>query len=198
MHEPAGDEVAENVAAEEPGDRRAAIHEAPGDRRADTAAVFGNRWQQVQRRAAGEAGGERALEAAPAVVAAVRHAVDLLPLGLTDVSHPERSRTPVEAPAPRVAQPGGVDLRAGLRSGPVHVAARRAGERIVAGDGVGPRHGDIDAQHLAEQRRHQLAVADGAVLVIPAAAVADADVEEAVRTEGDVAAVVVGFGLADL
>jgi hypothetical protein len=46
--------------------------------------------------------------------------------------------------------------------------------------------GDIDAQHLAEQRRQALAIADAAVRIAAAAAIADADVQETIRPEVEV------------
>jgi hypothetical protein len=129
------------------------------------------------------------LPAVPAVVLAARAGrrlqVDLLPARLPDVGDPQVAAQAVEREAPGVAQPVGPDLAAG---------AGDADERIAGGDGVGqPRVAavDVDAQHLAEQGVERLTVL---LRIAAAAAVAGGDVEEAVRPEGDLAAVVVGAG----
>jgi hypothetical protein len=56
------------------------------------------------------------------------------------------------------------------------------------------RHVDVDAQHLPEQRRGVLRIAE---LIVAATAIAEADVEEAVGPEGEMPAVVVRRGLVD-
>src|SRR5262249_7365459 len=136
-----------------------------------------------------------AFEAAPAVIAAQVHAVHFLHRRLADVADPELPGRAVEAPAPWIAQPERENLRAGLSARAVQVAKGFARVRITRWNAVRPgRAEDLDAQHLAEQRVRVLRVADGSVrAVIPAAAVADARVEEAVRAEREVAAVVVTF-----
>ena len=87
--------------------------------------------------------------------------------------------------------------RKGLRRpiGPDLVGAGRlAGERVVGGDrvvlgGIGREvvAVDVDAQDLAEENE-SLAW----LLVAAAAAVADGDVEVAIRAEGELAAIVIG------
>src|SRR5829696_4152410 len=76
----------------------------------------------------------------------------------------------------------------------VLIAARR--ERVVRGHGVGvvARRPGVDAQHLAQQLP---GVLGPAARVPGAAAVAEAEVEQAVGPEDDVAPVVVGEGLVD-
>ena len=93
----------------------------------------------------------------------------------------------IEADAPGIAQAGGPDL-----VGP----GRRAGERIVDRDRVVARRIgreivaiDVDPQDLAEQDIDVLGIAVG---IVGAAAVADRDIEIAVRAEGEGAAIVVG------
>ena len=118
-----------------------------------------------------------------------REAVDLLPLVLADVGDPQvagrrgrrrtatgcgRRRARSRARRPRRRRTGCRGMRVG-------------GSSSVAALGV-------DAQDLAEQGRRVLPVAVG---VAAAAAVAQADVEEAVGAEGELAAVVVGGRLVD-
>ena len=91
--------------------------------------------------------------------------------------------------------------RHGFRQSPgVDLAALAGapGERVRARDAVGtpPGGARVDPHKLAEQRAAVLAVADRPVLVAGSAAVAEADVQEVVGTEGDQAAVVVVLRLA--
>src|SRR5690606_30923401 len=136
----------------------------------------------------------RALALVPAVVAAGLDAIDLLPPVLADVAGPELARVPVEAETPRIAEAPGEDL--GTRELARAVEAFRVvRERVVRGNAV--RNAaraavDVDAQDCAEQRRRVLAVA---VRIAGAAAVTQPDIEETVRPEHDVAAVVIGARL---
>src|SRR5207249_9839774 len=89
---------------------------------------------------------------------------------------------PVEAVAPRVSQPPCPDL----------LGPAAGGEGIGWRDGVGQGAVDINAQHLAKQ----------GVLVLPIAeripsptSVARGDVQVAIGSEADPAAIVVGVGL---
>jgi hypothetical protein len=190
----AGAEVGEEVDAAEPRFAGTAVAVAAGHR----AAGAGSR---VLEDRVGEAAGGAArvevpvrvvegvspLPAVPAVVLAAgaggRLQVDLLPARLPDVGDPQVAAQAVEGEAPGVAQPVGPDLAAG---------AGDADERVARGNGVGePRAAavDVDAQDLAEQGVERLPVL---LRVAAAAAVARGDVEEAVRPERDLAAVVVG------
>src|SRR5262249_35066474 len=121
----------------------------------------------------------RAFESVPTEVRAGlfagREAVDLLPRALPDVGDPQVAGLGVEREAPRVPQPVHPDL------GPA--TARH--ERVVGRDRVRQRAArrGVDAQDLAEQRVARLPVAPGCVagpLVVPGAAVAEAEVELAV------------------
>ena len=129
-----------------------------------------------------------ALQHVPPVVAAPLDEINLLPAVLPDVAGPEIPGVAVKAEPPRVAQAVCPDLTA--------PAARREG--IVRRDGVGlfrGRPGHVDAQDRPEQRCRVLPVAQR---VAGRAAVAQADVQVAVRPERDLPAVVVGVGLLHL
>ena len=134
-----------------------------------------------------------ALERPPAEVRALApaaaHVVDLLPRALADVADGERAVRAVEGEAPRVAQAVGVDLAARARRG------RRTGCSRARVYGLAAGRRRLDAQDLAEQRAEVLRVAARAVPVAAAAAVARADVEQAVGPEGELAAVVVGLAV---
>ena len=152
--------------------------------------------REACRRAAGR-GFEavRALARVPAVVPAELDDVDLLPVTLPDVADPEFVGVAVERPAPGIAEAKRKDLGTCRRPRPAEVAQRVRREWIAARSSrrrirraARPRI-DVDAQHLAEQSRGVLRVSGR---VAGAAAVTDADVQESVRTEGQLAAVVVG------
>ena len=88
--------------------------------------------------------------------------------------------------------------RQGLRSPWAKIsgcAPRQVDEGVIERDPVGPRCGDVQAEDGAEERCQVLAVAQG---VAAAAAVAEGEVEHAVRPEGQLPAVVVGEGLRHL
>jgi hypothetical protein len=70
---------------------------------------------------------------------------------------------------------------------------RIVGRHAIAG-GIAVGHPDVDPQHLAEQRRRILRVV---VRIVAAATIAEADVEVAVGSEHEVAAVVIRERLAD-
>src|SRR5262249_27931712 len=110
----------------------------------------------------------------PAVVletgAHLRRVVDLLPAASTHVADPQVTGRAVEREAPGVPQPVADDL--GLRM----------------------RRVDVDPEQLAEQR---VEVLRSVLRVSLGAAVAHADVESAVRAEGQLAAVVVRVRLGD-
>ncbi len=119
-------EVAEEERPHQPRHARPAVDVAPGDRHAERAVVLRHGEDQarpVARRGVVAAG---ALHDVPPVVAAAADDVDLLEGPLPHVAGPEGAGRPVEAPAPRVAEPPGVDLR--------RPAARREG--VVRGDAV--------------------------------------------------------------
>ena len=119
-----------------------------------------------------------------------------------DVADPQLAGLAVEAPAPGIAQaerdrfPGRPacrcrsTLQSGLRGERIAARAGRDAVRRAARLRI-----DVDAQHLAEQ----VAAGSGAlpVRIAAAAAVAEADVQEAVRAEIEVAAVVVVGRLGD-
>ena len=123
------------------------------------------------------------LRDAPAVVAPSRVIrrleVHLFPQVLPDIRDEQISARAVEVEFPRVAQSVGPDLRQGARLADKRIAGRHGetGSRI-----------DVDAQQLAQANAEVLCVVVG---ITAAAAVADADVQIAVRAEDDVAAVVI-------
>src|SRR6185295_16463355 len=147
------------------------------------------------RRAAADVGVDaRAFTAAPAVIAAEVHPVDFLHCTLAYVADPKLPVGAVEAPAKGIAHSERENFRAGLRPRVVHVAERLAEVRVGIRNAVGSRGSrNLDAQHLAEQRVRVLRVADRAVLVVPAAAIADACEQETAGPECEVAAVMVAF-----
>src|SRR4030095_9555328 len=109
---------------------------------------------------------------------------------LADIAEPEVSGETIERDPPRIADPYLKDLRESAHAGRVRIAGR---------DCVGIRAAvvDVDAQDLPQQRRLVLSIADGAVRFVGAATIAHADVKEAVGTELDCAAVVIGLRLRD-
>ena len=138
----------------------------------------------------------RALAVAPAVVASAaagRLEVDLLEGVLTDIADDHRprpaARRVVEAPPPRVAQAEAPDLAEHAR--PPDERVRR---RDVVALGIVVRHRHVDAEHLAQQR---LRILREMHRVVARPAVAHADVEIPVRSEREVAAVVVVEWLGD-
>ena len=190
-------EVREQVRTDVAGRLRAAIDEATGDRAPVVVVVL------VERRlvrgivAAGHlvpahlrigVPTERPLHDLPAVVAAPeavrRLAVDLLDVGLADVSDPEVAAGAVERETPRVAETPRPDL--------VPRAVRGACVRIVVRDRVVRRRSaagvDVDPEDLAEPVARILRPA---ARVVSEPAVAERDVEHPVRPELDLAAVVV-------
>jgi hypothetical protein len=216
---------------------RAAVAEAAGDRAAPGGMVVvdDRRGRLHDRGGARRTGVEIvvALEAAPAVVAAADAdglEAHFLDVALADVADQHVASLAVERPAPRIAQPVGPDLVAGLGDrtaahaglpGGDRVLHRLPGARLAAHAPAGDRGAavDVDAQHLAQQgarsrvasvggerriRRARAIVAVGGgqprrverlravARIATAAAVAETDVQEAVGTEGDVAAVMVG------
>src|SRR5262249_48672572 len=135
-------------------------------------------WQQLAVGVAAALTAEtaQALHDAPAVVAALRDQVNLFARVLADVAHPQSAALRVEREAPGVAQAIGVDLVAAISA---------TIEGVIGGNAIRPAGiaaGDIEAQQLAQKYVGVLAVAHR---VAAAAAVAEADVEEAVRPEGE-------------
>ena len=112
--------------------------------------------------------------------------VDLLARALADVADIDVAVRGIEAHAERVAQAQVPDLvGAGFADEGIvrrdGVVARRVGGKIVAVD--------VEPEDFSQQRVDVLRVVVG---IVAAAAVADGDVEIAVRTEADKAAIVVG------
>ena len=126
--------------------------------------------------------------------------VQLLPPVLSHVADVHVAGEAVEREAERVAQPqvpdlvaGGLLVEEGVRRGHGVVAGHHAA--VVGRPGAGIDAVHVDAKHLAEQAVGALAVAVGALPAVAATAtVAGRDVEEAVRPERELAAVVVGGG----
>src|SRR5687767_12694769 len=114
VEDPAGAEIAEDIAAYEPRPPRAAVDETPDDRGADVAAILGHRDLRGSRGSAAEPRIARALKAAPAEIFTDVHPVDFLDRRLSDVAHPQLPGATVEAEAKRVAKTQREDLRAGL------------------------------------------------------------------------------------
>jgi hypothetical protein len=164
--------------------------------------VLSDRWDQSRLAGTGRARGIfsghvlRTFVAAPAVVAAALDATHFLDIGLADVANPEVTGPAIEAPAPGIAEAQGVDLGTALRAEAVHAAelgargvwvvGRNAIERVAGGTV------DIDANHLAEQRRQALRIVVGRGV-----AVSNADVEKPVGAEHDAATVVMLIVLHD-
>jgi hypothetical protein len=139
----------------------------------------------------------RPLAAVPAVVAAALHAVDLFEGTLPDISDPQISGPRVETPAPRIAESPSVYLRAVLRSGVIG-RTRRIAAKWIAGrpsrNRVRCAAVHVEPQEVAQQVRGVLSMA---VRVAAGPAVAEADVQKTIRTESDVAAVVILERLVD-
>ena len=140
----------------------------------------------------------RAFAIAPAVVAAAairRLVVDLLERVLADVADDQRAgaaaRRIVEAVAPRIAQAERPDFRP-RRNRPA-ADERIVGRHLIAGR-MRVGHVDVDAQHLAEQL---LRILRAMFRIVAGAAVAEADVEIAVRSERQMPAVVIRERLRD-
>ncbi len=137
-----------------------------------------------------------ALAIPPAIIPATSAGgliVDLFERDLADVSDHERAGAAVsgtvKTPSPGIAKAEAPDFskNAGLAS------ERVAGRDVVAlGIAVGHRH--VESQHLAEQRCWILRVVEW---VVRGATVAHSDIQEAVRAEHQIAAVVVGERLRD-
>src|SRR5262249_49756489 len=106
--------------------------------------------------------------------------VDLLPLVLSDIGDPQVARLPIERVPPRIAQPERPDLGPNPGAPDEWIVGR---DRVAAG---GPGR---DAKHLRQQRAQLLAVA---LRIALAPAVAEPDVQIAIRAEYQIAAVVVG------
>ena len=115
--------------------------------------------------------------------------VDLLPRALADVADPQVAGRAVEAKPPRVAQAGQPDLGLGARR------SRRTGCPAGSCTAVAGRGSRRRCAGSWPAACRALAVA---LRVAAGAAVAERDVEHAVRPEHDAAAVVVGEGLVDL
>ncbi len=199
----AGDEVAVNVRPPQRRNRLAAIDVAAGD--AHTVAVPGklalllhagvvrvldHRVDPVSLGRAVLLELVKRLADVPAVVAAARNEVDLLPLVLPDVRRPEVAGLAVETHAPDVAQAVRPNLPARVVLAPGERVVRRDAVRQLAGAGI-----DVDAENLAQQRAQVLRVV---MRVVGLAAVARGDVKLAVRPEQNHAAVVVPIRLREL
>jgi hypothetical protein len=181
-------EVGVDVRALERRDLAAAVDVAAGDRLAVAVGVLVDGLFEG-RRAAAAAQVVHRFATVPSVVEAAADDADLLPEVLSDVARPELAAGAVEREAPHVAQAVRPDLR--------H-RALLVDERVVGGDRVRAAAGglvDVDTQDLAEPRGRALAVV---VQVVRGAAIAERDVEAAVRAELDHAAVVVLVRLPDL
>ena len=110
--------------------------------------------------------------------------VDLLDRSLPDVADPEVAGRPVEADAPRIAQTGQPDLRAGFTVLSCEWVVDR---EVVGGLGAGVDV-DIEAEHLGQER---VEMPPGVERIASATAVSGRDVQEPVRPEREAAAVVV-------
>ena len=121
----------------------------------------------------------------PPVVAPFDNAIDLLGVGLPDVTGPQLTGHAVEAEAPGVAQAVRPDLRAALP----------ADEGVVGRDGVWLSGVDVDSQDLPQEGVEALGVVVRIRAQLP---VAKADVEVPIGSEQDVAAVVVRPRLREL
>ena len=157
--------VAVDVAAAHRG-VRAAVDVAAGDRAAVAVAVLRHRHHELADAERLVLESRAPLVDVPAVVLEARTGsglvVDLLDIALADVADVEVAVRPVEREAPGVAEAECFDLDA-LR-------------------------GDVDREQLAEERAHVLRPVLG---IAAGAAVAHREVEPAVRSEGEHAAVVV-------
>jgi len=190
------DHLAGAVVAEDVGSLRKGLQVSPVDKAADDGAapagvvVFGDRPDQARLIAERgvEVGAERAFPNPPAVVSPERHDVDLLAGGLAHVADIQIPGQAVEGVAPRIPEAFRIDLRAALRG---------AVEGVGGGNGVGEpgaRVVHIDAQHLPQQ---QLVVLSVVLRIQLGAAVAQSEIEVAVRAERQHAAFVDGRGLRD-
>src|SRR5262249_41923424 len=117
----------------------------------------------------------------PPVVATLGYDVDFFKRILTYVGEKQASRRAIEGKAPRVAQP----------ECPYLGQSATADERVVRRHAIlKPRTGSIhiNAHQLPQQRLGILAIAERVAL---AAAVSQSEIEEAVRTEGQLTGLVV-------
>ena len=166
-------------------------------------------------RAADARGGDAPLAPFPPVVAALLHDVHFLARALAHVAHVELAGDLVEEEAEGIAEAGRVDLgahAAGGDSGAVELGG--PDKRVVGRDGVvGGSHDGrmvvggqaarlfvhVDAEDGGEEILVDALAVAAVAVVVAAALVARADVQVAIRTEGEVARVVVGavVGLAD-
>ena len=159
------------------------------------------RLQRRGRCSAGQRGLHRSFKAAPAVIAAAHDAIHLFPRMRAHVSQPELTGRAVERPAPRIAEAPGEDLRAILRARSIQVAQGIRRERVVGRNSIATGSGaaaDVDAQDLAKQVVGELSIAGDSAGAVVIAAVADAEIEEAIRAKQQVAAIVVAAGLRHL
>src|SRR6266566_15685 len=184
-------EVTENVVASQPGNRGAAIHKTADDGLA-AASIVGilHDWED-QPCAVTRVTGRIAVgsfHGVPAEIAALGDDVHFFETVLTDIGGEECAAHSVKRKAPRIAQTVSPDLWQAVR--------RR--ERIISGDRVlfpgseGAIH--IDSKDLAKQRLQVLSIALRVSLV---PTVAEADVEETIRPESELAAIVIVEGLVD-
>src|SRR5262249_10857778 len=130
----------------------------------------------------------RALAPGPAVVGAGLELVDLFDRVLSDVVDEDPAAVRVDRDPERVTEAVRVDLLALAGTDPAVLARRRTGtaERVAARDATGGG----DPQDLAVQVLQVLGGVVGRVAPFEAVAVADAHVQVAVVTEGEVAGVV--------
>ncbi len=186
--------VAKDVPAPQPRLVHISPHKTSGDGTiACAVGIFVDGQSQPGRVAGGCVVAAGPLHDIPAVVLTAQAGsglkVDLLDLVLAHIGDKEIPGLGVKAEAPGVAQPRGPDLWPG---------AQGLGEGVGGGNGVGQAGVRwalaVDAQDLAQERVGVLAVAQG---IAAAAAVAQTDVEIAVRAKGQLAAVVVLEGLVD-
>ena len=129
---------------------------------------------------------------APAVVAALHHDVQFLVERLPHIDGEQFPRAAaVEGDSPRIAPAPRINFLP-----PLHAVSKR----IVPGNAVGLALVHVEAQDFPEQHLGILAIAGigmAHLIVVGAAAVAHADVEETIRPERQSAAVVIGLRLVD-
>src|SRR6185503_3116899 len=124
--------IRKQIAADERGNRRAAIDIATGNRDAERSIVVVHRVDEICGRCGTAVIRNQTLAAIPPVVAATLNTIDFLARALTHIADPKIAGCGVEAPPPRVTEAPRVDLRTIVRGHRViRRAHRSASERIV-------------------------------------------------------------------
>ena len=137
----------------------------------------------------------RPLADTPAEVLASLRPIDLLPTVLADVANPQIAVRTVEREPPRIAQPPNEDFRARASADAGQTRTPGIGREDVRwGNRIWRTGVDVDTDDRSEQVGALLRVV---VRVSPATTVAEGRIQETVRSEFQVAAIVIDVVLID-